>query len=85
MGACTSTASEAASKQVFEYILLGTPGRIKERIEASSRKAGETTPEGVPAECIGIKPRLLRRRSILVVRGSLLVVLEDLSLGVCAI
>jgi len=79
MGACTGTASESAPKQLLEYIRLGTLG-FKERIEATSPEPGETTPEGIPAECIGIKPRLLRRRPVLVVRGSLLVVFEDLSL-----
>jgi hypothetical protein len=77
MGPRTSTTSEAAPKQLFEEIRLGTLGAIKERVESSSP---EPTAEGVSAKRIGIKSGLLRCRSVLVVRGALLVVLEDLSL-----
>lgn len=79
IGVCTSTTSEATSKQLFEQIRLGALGSIKERIEPPSPEPSEATTEGVTAECIGIKPWLLRRVSILVVPCALLVVLEDLS------
>ena len=59
MGARASTASKAASKQLLKEIRLGTLGSVKERIESSSSKPGETTTEGVSAKCIGIKPGLL--------------------------
>jgi len=84
VGACASTTSEATPKQLLEYIRLGTLGSIKERIK-SSPESGEVTAERVPAECIRIKPRLLGRRSVLVVSGSLLVILQDLSSRVRAI
>ena len=84
MRACTSATREAASKQLLKEIRLGTLRSIKERIE-SSPESSEATSEGALAKCIGIKPRLLGCRSILVVSGALLVILEDLSLRVRAI
>lgn len=79
MGTCAST-REVISKQLLKQIRLGTLRSIKERIE-SPAKPGKATTKGILTKGIGIKTRLLRCGSILVVSGTLLVVLEDLSLG----
>ena len=81
MRTCTSAANKTASEELLKQIRLRTLRSVKERVEppAKTRKA---TAEGTLIEGIGIKTRLLGCRSIFVISGTPLVVLEDLSLRV---